>query len=243
LERYERQIRIFGVEGQVRLKKSKVLVAGVGGLGCTAALFLAASGVGNIVLVDSERVELNNLNRQVLHWTRDIGVKKVYSAAKKLKELNPEVNVEVVDDSLREDNVYDYVKRVDLVVDGLDNWRTRFIVNKVCVELGKPFIHAGVHEVYGQLLVIVPGKGPCLQCIIPKPPPETPNPPMLSTTPGILALLEVTEAIKIITGYGKPAIGKMIIYDGYAMTFNEIQVKKRPNCPVCGKNNPRRMKT
>jgi len=178
---------------------------------------------------------LSNLNRQVLHWTRDIGVKKVYSAAKKLKELNPEVNVEVIDDNLREDNVNDYVKRVDLVVDGLDNWRTRFIVNKACVELGKPFIHAGVHGMYGQLLVIMPGKGPCLQCIIPKPPPETPNPPMLSTTPGILALLEVTEAIKIITGYGKPAVGKMIIYDGYSMSFNEIQVKKRPNCPVCSK--------
>ncbi len=235
MERYERQIKIFGVDGQIKLKKARVLVVGVGGLGCCAALYLTASGVGNIILIDSQKVELSNLNRQILHWTKDIGVPKIRSAIEKLRELNPEVNIEGVMDVLNEENVYNYVKEVDLVIDGLDNWRTRFIVNRACVELGKPFIHAGVRELYGQLLVVMPGKGPCLQCILPKPPPEVPGFPILGTTPGVLALLEVTEAIKIITGYGKPAIGKMIIYDGYSMSFNEVPVKRRPDCRVCSR--------
>jgi len=235
LARYDRQIRIFGREGQQRLKNAAVMVAGVGGLGSPAALYLAAAGVGKIVLVDKERVELSNLNRQILHWTGDIGTPKVRSAAEKLRKLNPHVEVEEVFAEINESNIMDLVKRVDLVIDGMDNWETRYLINRVCVEVGRPFIHAGVYGMHGQMLVIIPGKGPCLQCVIPEPPPSAEVFPVLGTTPGILAMMQVTEAVKILTGYGQPAVGKMVIYDGTTMTFEEISVQKREDCPVCRK--------
>lgn len=234
IERYDRQIRLFGVEGQLKLKKAKVLVAGLGGLGCPIALYLAAAGVGKILLVDKERVELSNLNRQILHWTKNIGEFKVKSAAEKLRELNPEVDIEEVNLEINEDNIHDLVSRVDLVVDGMDNWRTRFIINKACVVQSKPFVHAGVYGMYGQLLVVIPHKGPCLQCVIPKPPPEKHPFPILGTTAGMLALMQATEAIKIIAGYGEVAVGRLIVYDGYNMSFSEVKVSRRENCPVCG---------
>ncbi|HIQ03473.1 MAG TPA: HesA/MoeB/ThiF family protein [Desulfurococcales archaeon] len=237
MERYDRQIKLFGVEAQLKLKKARVMVAGLGGLGCPAALYLVAAGVGKIVLVDRERVELSNLNRQILHWTRDIGELKVNSAAKKLRELNPEVDVEAIPIEINEDTVYDLVSQVDIVIDGMDNWKTRFILNRVCVLQSKPFIHAGVYGMHGQLLVVIPRKGPCLQCVIPELPPESKHPPVLGTTTGILALLEVTEAIKIITGYGEVSIGQLILYDGYTMSLNRIKVSRRENCPTCGLKN------
>lgn len=237
IERYDRQIKLFGIEAQLKLKKARVMVAGLGGLGCPAALYLVAAGVGKIVLVDRERVELSNLNRQILHWTRDIGELKVNSAAKKLRELNPEVDVEAIPTEINEDTVYDLVSQVDIVIDGMDNWKTRFILNRVCVLQSKPFIHAGVYGMYGQLLVVIPRKGPCLQCVIPELPLEREHPPVLGTTAGILALLEVTEAIKIITGYGEISIGQLILYDGYTMSLSRIKVSRRENCPVCGSKN------
>lgn len=234
LERYDRQIKLFGVEGQEKLKKSRVLVMGIGGLGSPAALYLAAAGVGELILIDSERVELSNLNRQILYWTRDIGRLKVESATEKLRELNPNVKIRAYPKTADEEILDQLVREVDLVIDGLDNWRTRFVLNKVCVKYRKPLIHAGVHGVYGQVLVIVPGITPCLQCIMVKEPPETKTPPVLSTTPGLLAMIQVTEAIKILTGYGKPALNKLIVYNGYTMEFQEVVVSKNPNCPVCG---------
>jgi len=234
LERYDRQIRLIGVEGQLKLKRSKVLVVGIGGLGSPIALYLAAAGFGNIYLVDSEDVELSNLNRQILHWTEDIGRPKALSASWKLRRFNPEVSVEAIKCRAEEDILRRFIARVDLVMDGLDNWKTRLLVNKVCVELGKPFIHAGIYGLYGQLLVVVPGKTPCLHCLIPKPPPEIRPFPVIGTTPGVMAMLQVTEAIKLITGYGIPALGRLIVYDGYSMTFNELKVARKGDCPVCG---------
>ena len=235
MERYDRQIRLFGSENQLKLKNSRVLIVGVGGLGSPAAIYLAAAGVGEIVLVDSERVELSNLNRQIIHWTRDIGILKVESALEKLRELNPNVNVRIYPQQADEELLNKLVSEVDLVIDALDNWKTRFILNKICVEKRKPLIHAGIHGLYGQLLVIVPGITPCLQCLISKEPPEIKPFPVLGTTPGLMAMMQVTEAIKLLTGYGKPALNKLVVYNGYTTSFHEIQVSRNPNCPVCSK--------
>jgi len=234
LERYDRQIRLFGVEGQLRLKNAKVLVVGVGGLGSPISLYLTAAGVGKIILVDSEDVELSNLNRQIIHWSDDVGIPKVLSAVRKLRSLNPEVEVEGIKAHADEELLNTLIAKVDLVLDGLDNWGTRFLVNKICVKYGKPFIHGGVMGLHGQLLVVVPGKTPCLQCIIPKRPQEIRPFPVLGPTPGVIAMLQVTEAIKLITGYGSLSLGKLIIYDGYSMSFTEVKVSRRPDCPVCG---------
>lgn len=233
VERYDRQIRVFGVEGQLKLKKAKVTVIGVGGLGSISSLYLTAMGVGKLVIVDHGKLELSNLNRQILYKTKDIGEFKAKLAAQRLKELNPNVDIDYFTKEITSENIYDFIKEANVVIDGLDNWRTRFIVNKACVELNKPFIHAGVHGAHGQVLVVMPGKGPCLRCVMPQTPPQIEKIPILPTTPAVLASLQVTEAVKIITGYGKPAIGKLILYDGYSMSFHEIPVSRRENCPVC----------
>lgn len=234
LERYDRQIRMFGRDAQLRLKNSSVLVVGIGGLGSPASIYLAAAGVGRLVLLDFEKVELSNLNRQVAHWTPDIGRLKVESAAEKIRKLNPGVDVETLAERLDESNVRDIVSSVDVVVDGLDNWASRFLVNRVCVELGKPLVHAGVRGMHGQLTVVYPGRGPCLQCIIPRPPPEEKVFPVLGTTPGVMGVLEANEAIKLITGYGRPLIGRLLIYDGLNAEISIVSIRKRKNCPVCG---------
>ncbi|MDM7274878.1 MAG: HesA/MoeB/ThiF family protein [Thermoprotei archaeon] len=233
MERYDRQIRIFGVEGQLRLKRAKVLIVGIGGLGSPAAIYLAAAGVGEIILVDPERVELSNLNRQILHWTRDVGRLKVESAAEKLRELNPNVRLRIIAERADEELLDKLVPEVDIVIDGLDDWNSRLQLNKVCVKHGKPLIHAAIHGMYGQLLVVVPGKTPCLNCIIIREPPETRPFPVLGVTPGILSMLQVTETLKLLTGYGKPSLGKLIIYDGYTLKLEEIPVSRNPHCPTC----------
>ena len=234
LERYDRQIILFNVDGQVKLKKARIVVFGVGGLGSVSSIYLTALGIGKLLLVDHGKVELSNLNRQILYKTSDIGKFKVKIAAQRLKELNPNVDIEYSIEKITSENVYDFIREADVVIDGLDNWETRFIVNRACVELNKPFIHAGVHGMYGQLLVVVPGKSPCLQCVMPIKPSKERKIPILPATPAVLAALQVTEAVKMITGYGKSAIGKLILYDGYSMSFHEIPVSRRENCPVCG---------
>ncbi|MEM2213615.1 MAG: HesA/MoeB/ThiF family protein [Candidatus Nezhaarchaeales archaeon] len=237
LERYDRQIRIpdFGVDGQRKLKSSTALVAGLGGLGCPVSMYLAASGIGKLVIVDKERVELSNLNRQILHWPSDIGKLKVESVAEKIAMLNPNVSVEPLALEINEDNVENLVKRVDVVVDGMDNYKTRFLLNASCVSQGKPFVHAAVHGLEGQLLTVLPGKGPCLRCVIPSEPPQEALVPVLSVTPGVMAALEVMEVVKLIVGLGKPCSDRLLIFDGYEMKFHEIKVEPSPNCPVCSK--------
>jgi len=234
LERYRRQLLFLGVEAQLRLKRAKVLVVGAGGLGSAVLYYLVAAGVGEIHIVDSDKLELNNLNRQILYTTDDIGKYKADVAAERLRKLNP--NVKIITYRRRFDKglAEEIVPKVDLAIDALDNWETRFLLNEYCVKYLKPLIHAGVREVYGQLLVIMPGKGPCLRCLFPHEPRREREIPILGVTPGILGTMEALEAIKIITGYGEPAIGKLIIVNGKKGEFEVINVRRNPECPVCG---------
>jgi len=235
LERYDRQMRIlgFGVEGQRKLKSAKVLVAGLGGLGCPASMYLAAAGVGKLVIVDREKVELSNLNRQILYWSSDVGRPKVDVVAEKLLRLNPNIEVEALALEINEDNVSDLVKKVDVVVDGMDNYKTRFLINEACVTYGKPFVHAAVYGLEGQLFTVLPSKGPCLRCVIPSNPPEQDTVPVLGATAGVMAALETMEVMKLVIGLGRPCADKLLVFDGHEMRFHEIKVEPSPTCPVC----------
>ena len=236
LERYDRQIRMrnWGEQGQLKLKKARVMVAGAGGLGCPISLYLAAAGVGYLAVVDKEKVELSNLNRQVLHWSSDVGRLKSVSVVEKLRQLNPEVDVEAIPEAITRDNAQDLVRGFTVVVDGMDNWETRFILNQACVKQNVPFVHGGVHSLYGQVTTILPGKGPCLRCILPKNPPEEERFPILGATAGILGLMEALETIKIITGIGEMLVGRMLCFDGENASFTIIRVERKLDCPVCG---------
>jgi molybdopterin/thiamine biosynthesis adenylyltransferase len=238
LERYDRQLRLlgFGVESQLKLKRSRVLVVGVGGLGSAATLYLASAGVGLLKIVDDGYVELSNLNRQILYNTGDLGRRKVDVAAERLKELNPEVEVKVVREKLTEENVKEMLSEADLAVDCLDNFRTRFILNDACVELGKPLIHGAIYGAEGRLMTIIPGKGPCLRCLIPREPTEHDKIPVLGPLPGIVGALEALEAIKVLTGLSEPTVGKLIVIDGMDLSFYAIETRRNPSCPTCGKN-------
>lgn len=236
MERYDRQIRITGLgkNGQLKLKRARVMVAGAGGLGCPASLYLVAAGVGYLAVLDKETVELSNLNRQVLHWGDDLGKLKSVSVLEKLRKLNPGVEVEAVPKEITPTNAREFVSGFTVVVDAMDNWRTRFVLNEACVRENVPFVHAGVHSLFGQISTILPGKGPCLQCILPKIPPEEEKFPVLGSTAGTLGLLEALETIKIITGIGEPLVGRMLHFDGETMSFQEIKVDRRTDCPICG---------
>lgn len=235
-ERYDRQMMIpnFGEEGQLKLKKSKVTVVGAGGLGCSVTLYLAAAGVGTLTIIDPERVELSNLNRQVLHWTEDIGELKAVSVARKLEKLNPAVEVKAVPERLTMENVRGLIGGSDVVVDCLDNWHTRFLLNEACVAERIPMVHAGIRGLYGQMTTIIPYQTPCLRCILPETPPEEKRFPVLGTTPGVLGVLEAFEALKLIVGIGVSLAGKLLVFDGEAMSFQEIRVERNESCSVCG---------
>ncbi len=236
LERYDRQIRVWGVEAQERLKKATVAVVGLGGLGSPVATYLAAAGVGKLILVDSESVELSNLNRQFLHWTTDMGRLKVESAAEKLRKLNPNVQLEVYFkriDTL--EDALEIASKADVVVDCLDNWKTRFLLNEACVALRKPLVHAAVRGLYGQLMVVKPGEGPCLRCVFPTEPREERPFPIVGPTPGVLGSLEAQEVLKLLTGYGETAVGKLVLVDGVRLSFDVLRVERRKDCPVCGR--------
>jgi adenylyltransferase/sulfurtransferase len=238
LERYDRQMRVngWGQEGQARLRSSKVVVAGVGGLGCPASTCLVASGVGTVRVIDAEKVELSNLNRQTLHWTSDVGNYKVESALKKLSDLNPNVKVEAVRDRITEDNVVDLVRGFNVVIDAMDNYATRFMLNRACVREKMPLIHGAVHGLEGQMTTIIPYSTPCLSCIFPEPPLEVRPFPIVGTTPATIATLQVTEALKILTGIGKTLGGRLLIFDGTDLCFQEIKIEKNPKCSVCGES-------
>ncbi len=233
LERYNRQIILFGEESQAKLKKSRVLVVGAGGLGSSALYYLAAAGVGRIIVVDRERVELSNLNRQILYTSSDVGLSKASATLRRLRELNPNVDVLTLSRDFDEGLAEEIVPKVDLAIDALDNWGTRILLNRVCVKYGKPLIHAGVEGFYGQLMVIVPGETACLQCIIPAKLSERKPFPIIGPIPGILGAMEALEAIKILTGCGEIAKGKLMLFNGHSLSLISVSIKRNPKCPVC----------
>ncbi len=235
-ERYERQIRIseLGREGQLKLKKARVTIAGAGGLGCPSSIYLAAAGVGQITVVDEGKVELSNLNRQIGHWSSDLEKFKTISLAEKARRLNPNVRLKASTEGIEPETVSGLVSSSTVVLDCLDNWETRFVLNQACVENRIPLVHAGIHSLYGQITTILPGKGPCLRCILPETPPLEDKIPVLGITAGVLGLLEALEAIKIITGIGEPLVGRILYFDGETSSFYEIKVNRREDCPICG---------
>jgi molybdopterin/thiamine biosynthesis adenylyltransferase len=236
LTRYERQILYtgFGDKGQERLKQARVVVAGLGGLGCSASLYLTCAGVGHVTLIDCDRVELSNLNRQVLHYEEDIGQGKPFSAAGKLAKLNSSIEVTPVFQKITEHNAREIIKGADLVVDGMDNFKTRFILNKACVAEGIPFIHGGVQGLFGEVTTMLPGKTPCLACIFPEVPQGGSTIPVFGVTPALIAILQVTEAIKFLAGFGSLLIGKMLYFNGETMEFTLRDLVKDQHCRVCG---------
>lgn len=236
MERYDRQMLIYGWgrEGQKRLKRARITVVGAGGLGCPASLYLTTAGVGRLVIVDQEKYELSNLNRQVLGWEGDLGRYKVEVAAEKLRNLNSNVGIEPVVAEISEENARGLVRGTTVVIDATDNWRTRFILNGACVEERVPLVHAGIYGFHGQVTTILPGKGPCLSCILPKVPAEVERFPVVGVIPGLFAMFEVMEALKLILGVGEPLVGRMLMFDGEDMSFHVVEIKRRPDCRVCG---------
>lgn len=234
-ERYDRQIMISGVgeEGQEKLKKARVFVAGAGGLGSITTTYLAAAGIGLIRVVDHDRVELNNLNRQVLHWDEDIGKKKVVSAQQKLKGLNPLIAIEAVADSITEANVSQLVADFDLIVDAMDNMSTRYLLNRMAVDKGIPFFHGAVYGFEGRAMTVIPGQSACLGCVYRGAIPEEEF-PVIGVTPAVIGSIQATEVIKYILGIGQLLTNRLLAYDGLSMTFTEFRLERDPDCEHCG---------
>lgn len=232
IERYDRQLMVIGVEGQEKLAKSRVAVIGAGGLGSPVIKYLAAAGVGEIIVVDRDVVSLSDLNRQILYSESDVGRKKVEVVCEKIRRFNSAINIECLDVIFDEDSGKEIVKRVDIVVDAVDNWETRYAINSLCVSLKKPFVHAGISGWYGQITTILPGKTPCLSCLIPKPIPKR-KIPVVGVTPGVLGVIEASEALKYLLGVGELLLGKLLIVDLQYNEFRIVEVKRNPRCPVC----------
>ncbi len=232
-KRYHRQILLFGEAGQEKLKAARVLIAGAGGLGTVIATYLAAAGVGNLRVVDCDVVEASNLNRQILHWGGDVGRPKTASVAEKLSALNALIRVEEVAGRIDEGNVDAMAQDCDLIVDAMDNFPTRYLLNRTAVRMGIPFVHGAVRGMYGQTMTVLPGKTPCLRCLFPgSPPPEIF--PIVGATCGVIGSIQATEAIKLLTGQGEPLAGRLLIWDGLAASTDILAVERSPACPDCG---------
>lgn len=241
LARYSRHLSLseFGVVGQEKLKAARVLVVGAGGLGSPALLYLAAAGIGTIGIVDFDRVDISNLQRQVLFDTQQIAQPKAEVARERLLALNPHLNVVVHAIELRPSNVMDIVRDYDLVLDGTDRFATRYLVNDACVLLCKPLVSAAIHRFEGQAFTYVPQRGPCYRCLFPQPPadgavPNCAEAGVLGVLPGVMGTIQATEAIKLITGIGEPLLGRLLTYDALDMRFNEFSFAARTDCAVCG---------
>ncbi len=243
IERYSRQIILpeVGGVGQKKLLEAKVLVIGCGGLGSPVAYYLAAAGVGTLGLVDSDKVELNNLQRQILHFTEDVGIPKVESAKNKLSRLNPDIKINTYNIRLTSQNILDIIKNYDVIVDGSDNFPTRYLVNDACVFAKKPLVHAGILRFDGQATTIIPYEGPCYRCIFPEPPPAGLVPScqeagILGVVAGILGLIQANEVIKLILGIGEVLVGKLLVFNALDSNFRKVKIHRNENCAVCGKN-------
>ena len=241
ISRYARHLIIpnVGVEGQRRLKASRVLIVGAGGLGSPVALYLAAAGVGHIGLVDFDVVDVTNLQRQILHGTKDIGRPKLESARERIADVNPHVELTTHETALTSQNALDIIRAYDLVIDGTDNFPTRYLVNDACVLLGKPNVYGSIFRFEGQASVFSTRDGPCYRCLFPEPPPPGTVPScaeggVLGVLPGLLGTIQATEALKLIIGIGEPLIGRLLLVDALAAQFRTINVRKNPACPACG---------
>ena len=234
-ERYDRQIMIeeIGEEGQYKLKRSRVVLAGAGGLGSPIALYLTAAGVGRIRLIDHDQVTLSNLNRQILHWEEDIGRKKVDSAGSKLRNLNSAVEIEAISETLTEGNVFRLVEDCDVIVDALDNLPTRYLLNRCAVEKRIPFFHGAVNGFEGRVMTILPGETACLRCMYRGPVPQEKF-PVIGVTPGVIGSIQAAEVIKYVTGIGRLLTNRVLIYDGLTVAFSEFTVHKNSDCDHCG---------
>lgn len=249
-DRYSRHLLLpeVGEAGQAKLLKAKVLLIGAGGLGAPAGLYLAAAGIGTLGIVDADTVDASNLQRQVIHATSRVGMSKVESAEKVIKDLNPDVKVVGYKERVNSENVDRIFGDYDVIVDGTDNFPTRYLVNDASVFLGKPVVHGSIFRFDGQLTTFVPEKaakklgieaGPCYRCLYPEPPPPHLAPScqeagVLGILPGVIGLLQATEAIKLVLGRGDPLVGRLLTYDSLKMKFRELRLRKSPECPVCG---------
>jgi adenylyltransferase/sulfurtransferase len=243
ISRYSRHLLLpeIGVQGQEKLKAAKVLIVGTGGLGAPLALYLAAAGVGTIGLVDFDVVDESNLQRQIIHSTRDVGRPKVASAKDRIKGINPHVNVVTHNAMLTSENALEIFADYDIIADGTDNFQTRYLVNDACVFLGKINVYGSVFQFEGQASVFGAKDGPCYRCLYPSPPPPGLVPScaeggVMGVLPGIIGTIQAAEAIKLIVGGAKPLVGRLLIFDAWRMSFRELKLEKNPDCPVCGKN-------
>ena len=241
--RYSRHLIMpeVGMEGQLKLKQAKVLCIGTGGLGAPLGLYLAAAGVGRIGLVDFDCVDLTNLQRQVLFGTGDVGRPKIEAAANRLRDLNPEIKIDTFEAHLTSENALDILKDYDLVIDGTDNFPTRYLVNDACVLLGKPNVYGSIFRFEGQITIFGYQGGPCYRCLYPEPPPPGLVPScaeggVLGVLPGIVGTIQAAEALKLIIGKGEPLTGRLLLFDALAMRFRELKLRKNPACPVCGEH-------
>jgi sulfur-carrier protein adenylyltransferase/sulfurtransferase len=243
IRRYSRHLIIpdVGVQGQKRLKNSRVLCVGAGGLGSPALMYLAAAGVGTLGIIDFDTVDESNLQRQIIHGQSDVGRSKAESAAASVREINPLVNVRIHDTALDRDNVKEIFSQYDLIVDGTDNFATRYMVNDAAVLLGKPYVWGSIYRFDGQASVFWAEHGPCYRCLYPEPPPPGMVPScaeggVLGVLCASIGSIQVTEAIKLLTGIGEPLVGGLMIYDALEMAYRKIKVRKDPNCVLCGDN-------
>jgi molybdopterin/thiamine biosynthesis adenylyltransferase len=242
-ERYSRHLLIpeIGLEGQAKLLEAKVLLLGAGGLGSPTALYLAAAGVGTLGIVDDDDVDLSNLQRQVIHTTDRIGVPKVDSAEETIKAINPDVNVVKYQTRLDASNIMEIIEGYDVIVDGVDNFPTRYLLNDATVRLGIPVVSASILGFDGQLSVFHPHEGPCYRCLYPTPPPAELAPScgangVLGVLPGVMGLLQAVEVIKLVTGAGEPLTGRLLLYEALGATFTELKVRRDPECPICSRD-------
>lgn len=243
LKRYSRHIILpeVGGKGQKKISEAKVLIVGAGGLGCPVGYFLAAAGVGTLAMVDDDKVELSNLQRQIAHSTKTIGVYKADSAKQTFEALNPDVNVVPIKERLNSKNILDLFKEYDIIVDGTDNFPSRYLINDACVMLNKPLVSGAILRFEGQVTTIIPGEGHCYRCLFEEPPPAGLVPScqeagVLGVLPGVIGGLQATEVLKLILGKGKPLSGSLLIYDALGASFRKVKVPKNDDCKVCGKD-------
>jgi adenylyltransferase/sulfurtransferase len=241
IQRYARHLIMpeVAMAGQKRLKAARALCIGTGGLGAPLTMYLTAAGVGTIGLADFDVVDLSNLQRQIIHFTGDVGRPKIASAAEKLSAINPEVNLVLHEQTIDSSNALELFADYDIIIDGTDNFPTRYLVNDACVLLAKPNVYGSIFRFDGQATVFFPPEGPCYRCLYPEPPPPGLVPScaeggVLGILPGLIGVVQATEAVKLILGTGKPLIGRLLLYDALDMSFREMKVRKNPKCPICG---------